>query len=1284
VHDRDRERDKISTRDKHEEKNDHDDRGAREKEHHRERGGDHYKDSSRKERGEKRERSLPRPKPRWNPKTSEPHSHEKKRSHDRHHRGSRSRGKSSSEAEEMSQRSRSSGSSSESSSSSTTSTAAEEKFPIDGHPAYHPAKKLRKIEPTISIDEYFCRGFGWDIDALVEDLKLILDRRKEKSKTASKTAPSSVLHDTFKENDIGPSLQKDSPVISPAPTGVKALPPLAPRFPPNAKRPCPPPPSPRPLLSHEVCAPDPSVPASKTAQVQLQQHPVPEPVVSSKQPPQSLHSYHHPLASSSHGTKAGQSNNSSQNNMPDSNSNRNSLPCMFPVRPPPPPPVPASTMPPPPPPTNLVMVPMRPPPPPAPSAPPPPASHLMPLPRPPVPQRPGMSGMEAPVWINRPMMMQQQQQQQYQPRPTPRMPWPKLSDPACMKASVPARPPSSATFQASSASSTSVPVLAPKSPQPSSSSHVNTNQHHHQGGPPGHDPSSPSTSPSNVSPTPSEPRNDGGSDANELLRAPVMSKALGPKRPPGSPHAPQAAGRDKDFRNEKKERKERKKRKVRNDENDARSGSKASPVVVEDSGGEKEQEQPSSASLSVITEASRASPPALADAHADAQEDHAADATDEAQEKKAPLTSKSITSKAAGASASKSCSGETPQMNILCSKARGSAPSMTAPSKTSIPSKNIHAVSKSTPTSSVGVAPPSPGLPPPSPSQAKSPCPSPEIEVWEISDEEDEAAPTDHPTLYAMGLVAKAPSMSGPQKVDTLEEEQAQWEQKLRYDPAEGACLISMSNMNLSEDNIMSYLMWLQHKLENMQLFDPLLNIDLSQNRLEHRCVGSLLTMLQNINARCHMLNLSGNKVNDEAIKMLTKFLTSYNEASVLELHLSRNEITRNGVMWLLVCLAFHPAYPVRDAQGTYCPMWLCLDHNSFSSEDAAELLSRAYECLAISFCDSVGCTTSVCHKSYLGSKQKPNCVAHMVNFFDQEGSPALFPLELQNAKSHGHMIFYNFPTLDNLELIRTKRQEPAIVWEDDHNIVVMKPANWLCHSTHRRARNLNELLEQKDVPSLHHYLELRYPNAPSVHDRNCQNGLCHRLDRETSGFVLCCKTKKGYDNIKQQIYKHELIKDYIALVHGRMEDQNGMCKARIDDSGYKNSHLNGQRGGKVQVTENPNQGVEAITLYETLKHYEGKDGKPYTLCHFRLVTGRTHQIRVHMNYMGHPLVSDTLYCENEIILREDLEHCPRLWLHKLRAAFYNADNVPQVVWAPLFMVPDLCKTLLNLTECSP
>lgn len=938
-------------------------------------------------------------------------------------------------------------------------------------------------------------------------------------------------------------------------------------------------------------------------------------------------------------------------------------------------------------------------------------------------------------------MMQHQQQQQQQGNqqqlqhqqpsmPTPGMPWPKLSDPACMKASIPERPPSLATTfppPASSASSTSVPMPAhTKSSQqhpscvPSQSHDFHNNQHqHHQRGD-YRDPSSPIPSPCSVSPTPSEPsrKPDSGGKSEDMiiiadsLRAPVMSKALGPSRPPGSP-PPQVISthRDKDFRKERKDkRKERK-----NDENDdiRSSSNAASPAAVEsnaDAAEEEEEQQIRSASLSVITESnSRESPPAQkeAEAHAPDAQKHDQSTTqtsiatrDEAQgEVLAPLTSKSITSKASAAAAGNNSgsSGSHPiqqKMDSLCSKARGSAPSMTAPSKSSaavVSKSSTHAVSKSSPgpSSSVGVGvgggtPPSPGPPPPSPSQAKSTCPSPEIEVWEISDEEDEAAPTDHKTLYAMGLVAKAPSMAGPQKVGTLEEEQAQWEQKLRYDPEEGACLISMSNMNLSEDNIMSYVMWLQHKLEDMQLFDPLLNIDMSQNRLEHRCVGSLLTMLQNINARCHMLNLSGNKVNDEAIKMLTKFLTSYNEASVLELHLSRNEISRNGVMWLLVCLAFHPAYPVRDAQGTYNPMWLCLDHNSFSSEDAAELLSRAYECLAISFCDSVGCTTTVCHKSYLGSKQKPNCVAHMVNFFDQEGSPALFPLELQNAKIHGHMIFYNFPTLETLELTRTKRQEPVIVWEDDHNIVVMKPANWLCHSTNRRARNLNELLEQDSAPSLHHYLELRYPNAPAVHDRNCQNGLCHRLDRETSGFVLCCKTKKGYDNIKQQIYKHELIKDYIALVHGKMEDQNGMCKARIDDTWYKNAHINGQRGGKVQVTENPNQGVEAITLYETLKHYEGKDGKPYTLCHFRLVTGRTHQIRVHMNYMGHPLVSDTLYCENGDILREDLEHCPRLWLHKLRAAFYNADGVPQVVWAPLFMVPDLCKTLLNLTECSP
>jgi len=539
-------------------------------------------------------------------------------------------------------------------------------------------------------------------------------------------------------------------------------------------------------------------------------------------------------------------------------------------------------------------------------------------------------------------------------------------------------------------------------------------------------------------------------------------------------------------------------------------------------------------------------------------------------------------------------------------------------------------------------------------------------------DSEEEALDmTDVEKLGAIGLVAKAPSVVAP---DSLPRDK--WDGKFMYE--EDGFVVDMGDMDLGEDNIAIWCSW----LETMVGSDAPIakRIDLSSNKLESKSVGYLVTLLTKINAKCVVLNLGNNMVCDEGVKMLAKYLTSYSEASVHKLVLSGNRITKWGVMWLLVCLALHPGYPIRDKEGTYNPMWIMLDKNDMTTNDAEDILKSAKDGLAISLCDSVGCTQAQCSKSYLGIRRKPNCIAHMLDFFDQpSGPPLFFPMEVQNADEHGHVIFYDFPTTENINICKKKRAVPVIVWEDNDNMVVMKPANWLCHSTHRTSRSVLDLQNQTTHASLHHYLELLYPDAPAIKRQDCQHGLCHRLDRETSGFVVCCKTKKGYENIKNQIYKHELVKDYIALVHGRMDDQNSVCKARIDDSTYKK----GCGPRRVWVTENPKEGVEAITLYETLKHYEGADGKPYTLLHFRLVTGRTHQIRVHMSHMGHPLVSDSIYGETDIY-KEDLLLCPRLFLHKLRAAFFDTSKVPQVLWAPLQMVPDLCNSLLNLNEINP
>ena len=132
------------------------------------------------------------------------------------------------------------------------------------------------------------------------------------------------------------------------------------------------------------------------------------------------------------------------------------------------------------------------------------------------------------------------------------------------------------------------------------------------------------------------------------------------------------------------------------------------------------------------------------------------------------------------------------------------------------------------------------------------------------------------------------------------------------------------------------------------------------------------------------------------------------------------------------------------------------------------------------------------------------------------------------------------------------------------------------------------------------------------------RNGIIHRLDKDTSGLLLVAKTSKSLLFFQNQFKNREIEKTYIALVFGKMEEDNGICKTLIgrDRSGIKQ---------KVYLLTSPASKKtgprEAETEWKVIKRYEG-----YTLVEAKPKTGRKHQIRVHLAYLGHPIAGDKLY----------------------------------------------------------
>lgn len=173
------------------------------------------------------------------------------------------------------------------------------------------------------------------------------------------------------------------------------------------------------------------------------------------------------------------------------------------------------------------------------------------------------------------------------------------------------------------------------------------------------------------------------------------------------------------------------------------------------------------------------------------------------------------------------------------------------------------------------------------------------------------------------------------------------------------------------------------------------------------------------------------------------------------------------------------------------------------------------------------------------------------------------------------------------------------VVYEDDEVIVLNKPVGMVVHPApgHSSGTVVNALL---------HHCAGTLSGINGV----VRPGIVHRIDKDTSGLLIAAKTDRAHLSLAAQLQDHSLYRLYHGVVVGNLKEDEGTVNAPLDRNPKDRKKMAVAAGGR-----------EAVTHYAVLERFTG-----YTYAAFRLETGRTHQIRVHMAHLGHPLLGDKVY----------------------------------------------------------
>ena len=243
---------------------------------------------------------------------------------------------------------------------------------------------------------------------------------------------------------------------------------------------------------------------------------------------------------------------------------------------------------------------------------------------------------------------------------------------------------------------------------------------------------------------------------------------------------------------------------------------------------------------------------------------------------------------------------------------------------------------------------------------------------------------------------------------------------------------------------------------------------------------------------------------------------------------------------------------------------------------------------------------------------------------------------------------------------------DPKILYEEESVLVINKPAGLMVHGDGRsKEKTLADWLLEK-------YPEMKDTGEPWEHPETGvvipRPGIVHRLDKETSGVMVVAKNQETFLYLKKQFQERKIKKGYKAIVWGWVKEDEGIIDKPIGRSKKDFRMWSAQRGARGIMRE-------AVTQFKVLNRFEQKEEK-FSYIEVYPKTGRTHQIRVHLKYLNHPVVCDTLYAAKRA--------CPllgfsRLALHAFSIEFSLSDGSIKKIEAPLS--DDFEQTLAEVSE---